>query len=343
MKLGIDSFAAVPYDTAVTSTPQDRAQALEYLLDRIVAMEEAGLDTFGLGEHHRKEYLDASPLTILAAAAARTSKIRLLSAVTVLSAADPVRVYQQLATLDLLSKGRAGLVAGRGSFSEAFPLFGLNFQDYDALYEEKLELLLALRDNETLTWEGRFRSALTHQAVYPRPYQSPIPIYVGVGGTPQSVVRAGKLGLPLMLAIIGGETHRFRPLVDLYKETGLKHGFNEDQLTVSVHSLGYVAPHGDQARDEFFPGYAKTFSRIGQERGWGGGVTRAQFDAVTHDRGALIVGDPQEVADKISRHSEALGGIEEMRLHMNVADLSQEQYLQSIHLLGKEVRPLLDQ
>ena len=339
MKLGIDSFAAVNLQEGQKSTPEERAQVVENLLERIVYMEEVGLDVFGLGEHHRAEYLDSSPLTILAAAAARTKKIELISAVTVLSAADPVRVFQQLATLDLISKGRAGLVAGRGSFSEAFPLFGLSFQDYDALFEEKLDLLLRLRAQETVTWQGRFRPAMNQQSVYPRPYQKEVPIYVGVGGTPASFARAGRLGLPLMIAIIGGQTHRFKPLVDHYYEAGFKAGHSEEKLKVAVHSLGFIAEDSKSAHEQFYPGYARTFTKIGAERGWGGPVTRSQYDAQVDELGALVVGGPDEVAEKILRHSAALGGLTEFRLHMNVAHLSHEQLKNAIRLLGEEVAP----
>jgi len=339
MKLGIDSFAAVQGQHGEPSTPEQRAETVENLLTRIELMEEVGLEVFGLGEHHRPEYLDSSPLTILAAAAARTSKIELLSAVTVLSAQDPVRVFQQLATLDIISKGRAGLVAGRGSFSEAFPLFGLSFQDYDDLFEEKLELLLQLRAEEKVTWQGRFRPALTGQGVYPRPFQPEVPIYIGVGGTPASFARAGRLGLPLMIAIIGGQTHRFKPLVDLYYRAGEEAGQPKEKLKVAVHSLGYVSQDSATAHEEFFPGYAKTFTQIGKERGWGGPVTRRNYDAQSDELGALVIGNPQEVAEKIIRHSKALGGLAEFRFHMNVAHLSHEQMVNAIELLGKEVAP----
>ena len=337
--LGVDSFAAVRLEPGRTSTPQERAKAVADLLDRVECMDRVGLDVFGLGEHHRPEYLDSSPMVILAAAAARTKRIKLLSAVTVLSAADPVRVFQQLATLDLISQGRAGLVAGRGSFSEAFPLFGLGFEDYDALYEEKLDLLLKIRAQETLSWEGRFRPPLREQSVHPRPFQDPVPIWVGVGGTPASFARAGRLGLPLMIAIIGGQTHRFRPLVDLYYESGLKAGHPQERLKVAVHSLGFVANDSRSAHEQFFPGYARTFTKIGRERGWGGPVTRPQYDAQVDELGALVVGSPEEVAEKILRHSRALGGVAEFRLHMNVAELTHEQLMQAVLLLGEEVAP----
>src|SRR5213080_843495 len=286
MQIGIDSFAAAYDDASRAVSAPDR---LAHLVEQIEHADQVGLDVFGVGEHHRRDYLDSAPAVILAAAAARTRRIRLTSAVTVLSAADPVRVFQNFATLDLLSQGRAEMVVGRGSFIEAFPLFGLNLDDYDSLFSEKLDLLLKIRENEHVHWSGRHRPALTGQGVYPRPMQDPLPIWLGVGGTPESFVRAGALGLPLMVAIIGGETRRFRLLVDLYWEAGRQAGFSPDRLKVGVHSLGYVAETAKQAADDFFPGYARAFSSIGKERGWGP-VTRAQFDAQLTPNGALLVG-----------------------------------------------------
>jgi probable LLM family oxidoreductase len=298
------------------------------------------LDVFGIGEHHRREFLDSAPVVILAAGAARTKRIRLTSAVTVLSAADPVRVFQNFATLDLLSQGRAEMVVGRGSFIESFPLFGLELKDYDSLFAEKLDLLLNIRENEFVTWSGKHRAPLTGQGVYPRPMQNPLPIWLGVGGTPESFARAGMLGLPLMVAIIGGETRRFRPLVDLYREYGRRAGHAPDKLKVGVHALGYVADTTQQAIDEFFPGYAKSFTRIGKERGWPP-VTRAHFDAVRGTHGALLVGSPEEVAEKIRRHSEALGGISRLTFQMDVVELPQAKLLHAIELLGARVAPAL--
>ena len=300
-----------------------------------------GLDVFGVGEHHRQDFLDSAPTIILAAAAARTSRIRLSSAVTVLSAADPVRVFQEFATLDLLSQGRAEIVAGRGSFTESFPLFGLHLRDYDSLFAEKLDLLLNLRDNEYVHWSGKHRAALTGQGVYPRPVQNPLPVWLGVGGTPESFARARALGLPLMVAIIGGETHRFRPLVDLYREMGKRAGHSSDQLKVGVHALGYVADTTQEAIDEFFPGYARTFTEVGKERGWPP-VTRAHFDAQRSPQGALLVGSPEEVAAKIARHSEALGGISRLSFQMDVAALPQKKLLHSIELIGTRIKPALN-
>jgi len=340
MEIGIDSFAAAPINQD-TGTANDSSLALAELLERIVFADEAGLDVFGIGEHYRKEFLDSAPAIILAAAAARTRQIRLTSAVTVLSAADPVRAFQSFATLDLISQGRAEMVVGRGSFTESFPLFGLNLQDYDALFTEKLELLLTLRDHEVVNWSGKFRPALRNQAIYPRPMQDPLPIWLGVGGTPGSFVRAGSLGLPLMVAIIGGETHRFRPLIDLYRQAGEKAGFLPDQLKVGLHSLGYVADNSEEAVEEYYPGYAETFTRIGKERGWPP-VTRAHFNAQTGPTGALVIGGPEEVAEKILRHSEALGGISRFTFQMDNAGLSHEQLLHAIELIGQQVSPIVN-
>jgi probable LLM family oxidoreductase len=337
MEIGVDSFAAALDDTGVVGTPQDR---MRDLLQQIERADQVGLDVFGVGEHHRKEFLDSAPAVILAAAAARTKRIRLTSAVAVLSAIDPVRLFQQFATLDLISQGRAEMVVGRGSFIEAFPLFGLDLDDYDSLFADNLDLLLNIRENEHIHWSGRHRPPLTGQGVYPRPVQNPLPIWLGVGGTPASFVRAGQLGLPLMVAIIGGETRRFRPLVDLYWEAGRRAGFSRDQLKVGVHSLGYVAATAKEAADDFFPGYARAFTTIGKERGWGP-VTRAQFEAQLTPNGALLVGTPEEVAAKIQRHSEALGGISRITFMMNGASLPHEKLMSAIDLIASRVAPVL--
>ena len=339
MEIGVDSFAAAIGESSVSANPAD---LMRDLLDEMEHADQVGLDVFGIGEHHRKEFLDSAPAVILAAAAARTKRIRLTSAVAVLSAVDPVRLFQQFATLDLISQGRAEMVVGRGSFIEAFPLFGLNLEDYDSLFEEKLDLLLKIRENEHVTWSGQHRPALTGQAVYPRPVQNPFPIWLGVGGSPESFVRAGALGLPLMVAIIGGETRRFRPLVDLYWEAGRRAGFSRDQLKVGVHSLGYVAETAKLAADDFFPGYARAFTSIGKERGWGP-VTRAQFDAQITPNGALLVGNPEEVAAKILRHSEALGGISRMTFMMNGSSLSHANLMSAIDLIASRVAPVVRQ
>ena len=340
MEIGIDSFASnTMRNAAMTSFGSMNAMA--ELLDRIEYADRAGLDVFGIGEHHRKEFLDSAPAIILAAAAARTRHIRLTSAVTVLSAADPVRVFQNFATLDLISQGRAEMIVGRGSFTEAYPLFGLNLQDYDALFAEKLDLLLSLRENEIVNWSGRFRPTLKNQPVYPRPIQNKIPIWLGAGGTPASFIRAGTLGLPLMVAVIGGDTHRFRPLIDLYREAGKKAGHSSEQLKVGLHSLGYVATTTSEAVNDYYPGYADTFTRIGKERGWPP-VTRSHFDSQTGPLGALVVGGPEEVAAKILRHSDALGGITRFTFQMDNAGLSHEKLMQAIELIGERVSSLVN-
>ena len=332
MELGIDSFASREHEEPV--------DAIKHLLERIETADRVGLDVFGVGEHHRAEFLDSAPSVILAAAAARTKRIKLTSAVTVLSAADPVRVFQQFATLDLISQGRAEMVVGRGSFTESFPLFGLDFNDYDELFAEKLDLLLQLRAEERITWSGKFRPALNNQAVYPRPLQAEIPIWLGVGGTPESFVRAGLLGLPLMVAVIGGETHRFRRAVNLYREAGAQAGHAPEKLKVGLHSLGYVAPTREEAINDYFPGYAETFTRIGRERGWPP-VSRERFDGQNGPTGALLVGDPDEVGEKILRHAEALGGIDRLTFQMDNAKLPREKLLRSIELIGERIKPAL--
>ncbi|MEO8770423.1 MAG: LLM class flavin-dependent oxidoreductase [Ferruginibacter sp.] len=340
MEIGIDSFASAAIGNDHDSSKKSSI-ALTELLERIECADKAGLNIFGIGEHHRKEFLDSAPTIILAAAAARTKKIRLTSAVTVLSAADPVRVFQNFATLDLISAGRAEMVVGRGSFIEAYPLFGLNLDDYDELFSEKLDLLLTIRDNEFVTWSGKFRAALRNQSIYPRPLQDTLPVWLGVGGTPASFVRAGKLGLPLMVAVIGGETHRFRPLIDLYRNAGKQAGHAPEKLKVGLHSLGYVAENTDKAVEEYYPGYAETFTRIGKERGWPP-VTKPQFDAQRGPLGAYLVGDPEEVAAKILRHSVALGGISRFTFQMDNAGLTHEQLMNAIELIGSKVAPLVN-
>ena len=335
MEIGIDSFAAAPLDQSISDS-----QALNELLERIELADKVGLHVFGLGEHYRKEFLDSASSMILAAAASRTQNIILTSAVTVLSAADPVRVYQNFSTLDLISKGRAEIVVGRGSFTESFPLFGLNLHDYDDLFKEKLDLLLKIRDNEFVTWKGRYRASLNNQAVYPRAMQKKLPVWLGVGGTPASFARAGQMGLPLMVAVIGGDTARFRPLIDLYREQGAKAGFAPEDLKVGLHSLGYLGNTKEEAISSYYPGYAEMFTKIGKERGFAP-VTRERFDLQNDEFGALMVADPKEVAEKILRHSEALGGIDRFTFQMD-AGLSHEKLCQSIELIGKEVIPLVN-
>ncbi|GAA4177043.1 LLM class flavin-dependent oxidoreductase [Sphingobacterium ginsenosidimutans] len=341
MEIGIDSFIATgAYNDGLR--PEENMMAMEALLSKIAFADQAGLHVFGLGEHHRKEFLDESPAVILAAAAARTQHIRLTSAVTVLSAADPVRVFQEYATLDIISKGRAEIVAGRGSFIDSFPLFGFNTQDYDALFEEKIKLLLEIRDNETITWKGKFRPELKQQAIYPRPVQEQLPVWIGVGGTPQSFIRAGVLGLPLMVAVIGGETHRFRPLIDLYYEAGEKAGHAREKLKVGLHSLGFVADTTMKAKNIYFPGYQEMMGKIGKERGWST-PTREMFEVQANPTGAYVIGNPEEVAEKILRHSEALGGISRFTFQMDNPGLSKEDIFKAIELIGTKVIPMVNQ
>jgi probable LLM family oxidoreductase len=337
MEIGIDSFAATLPNPATGEMvpPADRIAAL---LVEVETADRVGLDVFGIGEHHRKDFLDSAPTVLLAAAAARTKRIRLTSAVTVLSAADPVRTFQEFATIDLISKGRAEIVVGRGSFGEAYPLFGFAFEDYDALFAEKLDLLLKLRDNAEITWRGRFRPPLTGQGVYPRPHQAQLPVWLGVGGTPQSFVRAGTVGLPLMVAIIGGSFDRFRPLIDLYRNAGRAAGLTAEAIRVGIHAMGFVGDTDEAARDAFFPGWAHMFTEIGRERGWPR-ATRAQFDAMCGPQGAFLIGSPQTVRDKIRATHETLGGIARLTFQMSSAMLEPAAMQRSIELLGTEVAP----
>lgn len=339
MELGIDSFVSVIAGgrTGVSITPEQRIQNL---LEEIELADQSGLDAFGIGEHHRKEFLDSAPTVLLAAAAARTKQIRLGSAVTVLSAADPVRIFQEFATLDLISKGRAEIVAGRGSFTEAFPLFGFELEDYDSLFAEKLELLLQIRSNPVVTWKGSHRPPLVAQSIYPRPLQSELPIWVGVGGTPASFVRAGLLGLPLMVAIIGGEPRRFRPLIDMYREAGRRAGYGPDKLKVGLHAIGFAGKTDKAAADAFFPGYAHTFTEIGKERGWAP-TSRSQYDLQLGPNGALLIGSPETITEKILRFDRELGGLSRVSLQMTVAAMPHDKMLEAISLLGSDVAPRL--
>ncbi len=339
MQIGIDSFVAGVPDPRTGVIP-DAADRMARLLEEVETADRAGLDAFGVGEHHRPEFLDAAPAVILAAAAARTRSIRLASAVTVLSAADPVRVFQEFATVDLISGGRVDLVVGRGSFGEAFPLFGLDPADYDGLFAEKLLLLLKVRAETHVTWSGRHRPPLDGQGVFPRPVQDPLPVWVGVGGTPASFARAGALGLPLMVAIIGGTPAHFRPLVDLYREAGRRAGHPAAGLRVGVHAFGYAAGTDAAAADEFYPGYAADMNRIGRERGWPP-MTRVRFDALLGPGGALAVGGPETVAAKVAEYDAALGGIDRFQFQMSVARLPHERMLRAIELIGTRVAPLV--
>ena len=339
MEIGVDSFVAATIDRKTGQAIQP-ARHFRELLEAITLADEVGLDVFGIGEHHRPEFLDSAPAVILAAAASRTKRIRLTSAVTVLSAADPVRLFQEFATLDLLSNGRAEMVVGRGSFIEAFPLFGLDLKDYDSLFAEKLDLLLRIRKHTHVHWSGKHRASLNGEGVFPRPVQNLLPVWLGVGGTPASFARAGTLGLPLMVAIIGGEHRRFRPLIDLYREAGVRAGHSLEQLKVGVHSLGYVAEDFSTAADDFFPGYAESFNAIGKERGWPL-VTRAHFNAQLAPTGALLVGDPETVVEKILQVNESLGGISRLTFQMSVAALPHARMMRAIEILGTKIRPMV--
>jgi alkanesulfonate monooxygenase SsuD/methylene tetrahydromethanopterin reductase-like flavin-dependent oxidoreductase (luciferase family) len=371
MELGLATFA----DVALGTDAKHTAQRLSDLLEEVQLAEQLGLDVFGLGEHHRPDYAVSTPAVVLAAAAARTERIRLSSAVTVLSSADPVRVFEDFATLDLLSNGRAEIMAGRGSFTESFPLFGYDLEDYDELFAEKLELLLALRATERVTWSGRHRAALHDAGVYPRPLQQPLPVWIAVGGSPNSVVRAGVLGLPLMVAIIGGVPARFKQLIDLYREAVQRGAAARQSEPASVsppatspapapssppaaspntpatspntpaasvvgtNSHTYVAEDGKRAADEYFPSYAQMMNRIGRERGWPP-MTRAQFDAGCAPEGHLLVGDPRQVAEKIvAQHK--LFAHDRFLAHISVGTLPHEKAMRAIELFANEVAPIV--
>jgi len=337
MDIGIDSFAALLPDSA-TGALRSGAERMGELIEEVEVADQVGLDVFGIGEHHRAEFLDSAPTLILAAAAARTTRIRLTSAVTVLSAIDPVRAFEQFATLDLISQGRAEIVAGRGSFGEAFPLFGLDPRNYDELFAENLDLLLTLRETAYPTWEGRFRAPLTGQGVFPRPVQDRIPIWLGVGGTPESFGRAGLMGLPLMVAIIGGSFDRFRPLVDLYREAGRRAGHDPATLKVGVHAVGFVDETDRAAADAMFPGWAHLTGKVGRERGWSA-PTRAQFDALIGPEGALLVGSPETVAAKVVQARDSLGGLDRLTFQMTTAAVESAVMKRAITLIGAEVAP----
>jgi len=337
IEIGIDSFASAMYGDNNSLSSVD---AMEQLLQRIELADHVGLHVFGIGEHHKKEFLDSATAVILSAAAARTKNIRLASAVSVLSAADPVRVYQEFATLDLISKGRAEIVVGRGSSIEAYPLFGFDLNDYDALFKEKLDLLLQIRDNEFVNWSGKFRPAIHNLPVYPRALQEKLPIWLGVGGTPESFIRAGSLGLPLMVAVIGGQTYRFRPLIDLYREAGKAAGYKPEELKVGLHSPGYASKTTEKAIEEYYPGYAELWTKLGRERGWPP-VTKDKFDGLIDDKGVLVVGGPERVAEKILAHSESLGGISRFTFQMDNAGLTHNQLMSAIECIGTKVIPLV--
>jgi probable LLM family oxidoreductase len=337
LELGLYTFAELSPDPATGRT--DAGRRLREVVEEIALADQVGLDVFGVGEHHRPDFAVSSPAVVLAAAAARTQGIRLSSAVTVLSSDDPVRVFQDFATLDGLSDGRAEIMAGRGSFVESFPLFGFDLDDYDELFSEKLELLLALREGERVRWSGKHRAAIDGLGVYPRPVQERLPVWIAVGGTPQSIVRAALLGLPLAVAIIGGAPERFVPLVDLYRDAARESGHDPAALPVGINSHAYVADTSQRAADEYFPAYAAMMTRIGRERGWPP-MTRPQFDQLRSPRGALVVGSPQEVAEKILFQHE-LFGHDRFLAQMSVGNLPHAQALRAIELLGTEVAPIV--
>lgn len=338
MELGITTFAETLPDPR-TGEILGHGERFRQVIDEIVLSEQVGLQVYGVGEHHRPDFAASSPALILAAAAARTERIRLTPAVVILSTDDPVRVYQQYATLDLISNGRAELLVGRGSFIESFPLFGYSLSDYDQLFSEKLDLLLAIRDNETVTWSGRFRPPLQDQAVYPRSRQDPLPVWVAVGGTPESIVRAGRRGLPVALAIIGGSPDRFAFFAELHRRTLTESGYDPAQVPLAVHAHGYVADSDEQAAEEFYPSYAQAMSRLGRERGWGP-MTRMQFDAMRSSQGSLVIGDPETVAAKILRWKQVLGIVRFM-LHISVGTMPHLQVLRSIELFGTKVADMV--
>lgn len=337
MEIGIDNFVSEVADPR-TGVAYASAERMSQFLAEVVRADQAGVDTFGVGEHHRENYLDSAPAVILGAAAALTERIRLTSAVTVLSADDPVRVFESFATLDLISGGRAEMVLGRGSFTEAFPLFGLDLDDYDSLFDEKLTLLLQLRSETHPHWSGRHRAPLTGQGVFPRPVQSPLPMWLGVGGTPASFVRAGLLGMPLMVAIIGGDPRRFRPLIDLYRRAGAEAGHALETLKVGVHCIGFVGETDREAADDFWPGYEQAFATVGRERGFAP-PTRRDYDASITEHGPYFIGSPETVARKIVEASPALGGLSRFTVQMTNPIMAPESMLRSIELLGTEVAP----
>ncbi|NBD24757.1 Atu2307/SP_0267 family LLM class monooxygenase [Paenibacillus glycinis] len=336
MEIGVDTFIETMPDVHTGKTIS-HAERLREVVEEIVLADQVGLDIYGVGEHHRKEFADSATAVVLAAAASKTQKIRLTSSVTVLSAADPVRVFQQFATLDGISNGRAEIIVGRGSMVDAFPLFGFNLDDYEELFEEKLELFLKLRDSEKVTWRGGHRPAFTNLGVYPRPVQNPFPVWIGSGGNPESAARAGVLGLPFVLAIIGGSPLQFAPAVQHYKKAAARAGHDVSKLRVATHSLGFVADSTSLAVEKYFEPTQASFNYFGQERRWGQ-YTRAQFDASRTLEGALYVGDPQTVADKIVFMSKQLG-FSRFFMHLPVGTMPHEDVMRAIYLLGTEVAP----
>ena len=336
MELGIYSFGDYTADS-VDGKKISGAQRMKELLEEIRLAEDVGLDVFAIGEHHREDYLISAPAVVLGAAAAQTKRIRLSSAVTVLSSDDPVRVYQQFSTVDLISNGRAEIMAGRGSFIESFPLFGYNLDDYDVLFSEKLELLLKLNEQEKLKWSGQYRAAIPGLGVYPRPAQEKLPVWVAVGGTPASVVRAGTLGLPMAVAIIGGMPARFKSLTDLYRKTYTHNGHSLEDFQLGINGHVFIGDTSQQAADVFYPSYAAVMTQLGRERGWPP-TTRAQYEAMRAPGGSLMVGSPAEVVDKILYQYELFGNTRFLA-QMTVGSLPHKDLLRSIELFGTRVAP----
>ena len=339
MELGLTTFAETMPDPG-TGLVIDHGTRLRQVVAEAELAESVGLEVFGVGEHHRPDFAVSAPAIVLATIAGRTTSIRLSPAVTVLSSDDPVRVFQQFATLDLLSSGRAELMVGRGSFIESFPLFGFDLADYDDLFAEKLDLLLAIRDNNPVTWSGRFRAPIEHQTITPRPQQDPLPVWVAVGGNPGSMVRAGTRGLPVALAIIGGEPERFAGLAEIHRRSLRDAGYDPAEIPLAVHAHGYVADSEEQAADEYYESYAIAMSRLGRERGWGP-MSRIQYDMMRGPAGSLVLGDPEQVATKILRWKEILG-ISRFMLHVSVGTLPHDKVLRSIELLGTKLAPLVN-
>lgn len=338
IELGIYTFAETTPDPSTGETIS-AAQRLRDLMEEIELADQVGLDVFGVGEHHRTDFSVSAPAVVLAAAAERTKRIRLTSAVTVLSSDDPVRVFQDFATLDLLSGGRAEIMAGRGSFIESYPLFGYSLDDYDELFSEKLAMLLKIRESERVTWSGKHTQSLNNLGVYPRPIQNPLPVWIAVGGTPQSVIRAGTLGLPLAIAIIGGAPDRFVQFADLYRERARRAGHDAAKLQLSINSHGLIAENSQDAADIAFPAYAVTMGRIGRERGWPP-PTRRQFDAERSPRGAMVLGSPQEVIDKILFEHQ-LFAMTRFLIQFTVGTLPHSVVMKSIELFGTKVAPVV--
>lgn len=336
MEIGITSFVETKPDVH-SGEVISHAQRLREVVEEIILADQVGLDVFGVGEHHREDYAASSPAMVLSAAAPQTKKIRLTSSVTVLSSADPVRVFQDFSTLDGLSNGRAEIMAGRGSFIESFPLFGYNLNDYDELFEEHLDLLLKIRESEKVVWEGKHRPAINNLGVYPRPVQKSLPIWVGSGGNQQSAIRAGILGLPLMLAIIGGSPMQFAPIVQLYKKAAAHAGHDLSKLRVGSHSIGFVGPNNEWAADTFFPSTQAGMNKLGKERGWSY-YDRSSYDAARSFEGALYVGDSETVAQKII-HLRKHVGITRFMLYVPLSTMPHDQVMQAIELLGTEVAP----